>query len=145
MHAGLFLGGGWKLLGAAIVLILAITAWVLGHMIPFFYVLKAAGLLRVSREEELEGLDTAHGMGTDSTWFTSSGAPVSKVSREVMENKYACQSPSSRLCHTVLLHNVHAPHAWPACQPPSPLPRFCVVVVFNNNGKAVEGRNRLEN
>lgn len=47
------MGGGGRLFGAAIVTGLAIVAWVLGHMIPFFYALKFAGLLRVSEEDEV--------------------------------------------------------------------------------------------
>lgn len=47
------MGGGGTLLAAAVVTGLAITAWVLGHMVPFFLILKAAGLFRVSEEDEV--------------------------------------------------------------------------------------------
>jgi ammonium transporter, Amt family len=58
------MGGGGRLLGCAIVVILAITAWVLGHMFPFFYAMKAAGLLRVDEAEEKAGLDVSHHGGS---------------------------------------------------------------------------------
>jgi len=61
---GWIMGGDGKLLVAAITGIAAITAWVLGHMIPFFLVMKSLGLLRVSAEEEHEGLDVSHHGGS---------------------------------------------------------------------------------
>lgn len=49
-------------LGAHIVYSLAVIAWVMINMIPFFYILKAFGLLRVSKEIEEAGLDSSvHG------------------------------------------------------------------------------------
>ena len=60
---GLFFGGGFELLGAQIVGILAVTAWVAMATGALFGVLKAVGQLRVSEEEELEGLDVhEHGV-----------------------------------------------------------------------------------
>lgn len=47
------MGGGGKLLGCAVVVGLAIIAWVLGHMVPFFFVLKTLGLFRISEEHEV--------------------------------------------------------------------------------------------
>ena len=40
-------GGNGRMLGAALVFIIVIIGWVLGHMVPFFMMLKAVGLLRV--------------------------------------------------------------------------------------------------
>jgi Ammonium Transporter Family len=48
------------MLGAALVFILVTIGWVLGHMIPFFAVMKAAGILRVKESEEMVGLDVSH-------------------------------------------------------------------------------------
>jgi hypothetical protein len=46
--AGFFMAGGnGRMLGAALVFIIVIIGWVLGHMVPFFMMLKAVGLLRV--------------------------------------------------------------------------------------------------
>eukprot|EP00803_Ostreobium_quekettii_P009089 evm.model.scf_515.7 EVM.evm.TU.scf_515.7 scf_515:56938-63082(+) len=61
---GWIMGGDGKLLVAAIVGIIVITVWVMGHMVPFFLVMKALGLLRVSPEEEHEGLDISHHGGS---------------------------------------------------------------------------------
>jgi hypothetical protein len=36
------------------------AVWVLGNMIPFWYVLKFAGLLRATADEEALGLDSSH-------------------------------------------------------------------------------------
>lgn len=57
-------GGDGKLLVAAIVGIIVIFSWVMGHMVPFFFLMKALGLLRVSPEEEHEGLDISHHGGS---------------------------------------------------------------------------------
>lgn len=59
------MGGGGTLLLAALVTGLAIIAWVLGNMLPFFLVLRVAGLFRVAEHEEKLGCDRGHGMGYD--------------------------------------------------------------------------------
>jgi len=61
---GFIMGGDGKLLVAAITGIAAISGWVLGHMIPFFFLTRLLGLLRVSAAEEHEGLDVSHHGGT---------------------------------------------------------------------------------
>ena len=59
---GLLLGGGWALIGAQIVELLAILAWVSVTMGPMFYALHKLNLLRISRDDELTGLDiSTHG------------------------------------------------------------------------------------
>lgn len=63
-HHGLFMGGGGRLLGANLVLVLVVTGWVLTLMIPFFFILKQVGLLRVDPEEEHMGLDVSHHGGS---------------------------------------------------------------------------------
>lgn len=47
------MGGSARLFGAAVVTGIAVVAWVLGHMVPFFYVLKLIGMLRVDEEDEV--------------------------------------------------------------------------------------------
>jgi Amt family ammonium transporter len=59
---GLFMGGGGRLLAANVVMILVIAAWVSVTMAPLFLALNKLGLLRVSAEDELAGMDqTRHG------------------------------------------------------------------------------------
>ncbi|KAI4339355.1 hypothetical protein MLD38_024308 [Melastoma candidum] len=59
---GVLLGGGFGLLGAQVVQILVVTAWVSVTMGTMFFVLHKLNLLRISHEEEMEGMDvTSHG------------------------------------------------------------------------------------
>ena len=59
---GLFMGGGGKLLAAQIVQILVVLGWVIATMGPLLYLLNKMKLLRVSRDDELAGMDmTRHG------------------------------------------------------------------------------------
>lgn len=94
------MGGGGNLLGCAIVLIIAVTAWVLGHMFPFFYVMKIAGLLRVDEAEERMGLDVSHHGG--SAYEATQGADLLKgkadESEQALLTRYA---PSRSLCTTL--------------------------------------------
>lgn len=60
---GLFFGGGWKLLGAQTLGIISVFAWCIATGFLLFYAIKTLVGLRVSREEELRGLDIGeHGM-----------------------------------------------------------------------------------
>lgn len=59
---GLFMGGGGRLLAAQIVQILVICGWVTVTMGPLFYGLHKLKLLRISSEDEMQGMDmTRHG------------------------------------------------------------------------------------
>jgi Amt family ammonium transporter len=60
---GLFFGGGWNLLGAQCLGIMSVFAWCMVTGFLLFYVIKNLVGLRVSKEEELRGLDIdEHGM-----------------------------------------------------------------------------------
>ena len=60
--AGLFYGGGLKFLGIQALGALCTAAWAFGCGATIFFVLKKAGILRVSATTELKGLDiTEHG------------------------------------------------------------------------------------
>jgi len=60
---GLFFGGGWKLLGAQTIGIVSVAVYSLLAGFLLFYVIKKLVGLRVSRDEELKGLDIGeHGM-----------------------------------------------------------------------------------
>jgi Amt family ammonium transporter len=60
---GLFFDGGWKLLGAQCLGIVSVFAWSMATGFLLFWMIKHLVGLRVSREEELRGLDIdEHGM-----------------------------------------------------------------------------------
>ena len=60
---GLFYGGGFKLLGIQLVGFVSVAAWTAVTITITFLVIKAIVGLRVSREEEVTGLDeTEHGL-----------------------------------------------------------------------------------
>jgi ammonium transporter, Amt family len=102
---GFLMGGNGKLLGAAICYILAITAWVLGHMIPFFYVMRFTGLLRVDEAEERAGLDVSHHGGAAyelaGTETALNGGKVVKesVETDALLSRYASFCICALVCH----------------------------------------------
>ena len=60
---GLFYGGGFELLGLQLLGVLSVAAWTAVAMTIVFFVIKKTVGLRVTREEEIEGLDaTEHGL-----------------------------------------------------------------------------------
>ena len=62
---GLFYGGGFDLLGKQLIGILAVATWTTVLMIIVFLVIKAVVGLRVTKEEEILGLDsTEHGLAS---------------------------------------------------------------------------------
>jgi Amt family ammonium transporter len=63
INAGLLFGGGLSQLGVQALGVLAVAVWVCGTMSIVFFAIKQTVGLRVSREEELRGLDIGeHGM-----------------------------------------------------------------------------------
>ncbi|KAL7105645.1 hypothetical protein ACP275_07G057000 [Erythranthe tilingii] len=59
---GLFMGGGGRLLAAHLIQILVIIGWVSVTMGPLFFGLHKLNLLRISKDDELAGMDmTRHG------------------------------------------------------------------------------------
>ncbi len=63
VDGGLFYGGGFKLLGIQAVGVLAGFVWAFGLGLVLFYLIKKTVGLRVTEEEELQGLDIGeHGM-----------------------------------------------------------------------------------
>ena len=60
---GLFYGGGFELLGLQLLGVLSVAAWTAVAMTIVFFVIKKTVGIRVTREEEIEGLDaTEHGL-----------------------------------------------------------------------------------
>jgi Amt family ammonium transporter len=54
---GLFYGGGWGQLGAQAIAAVVVVAWSFGVMYAFFRIQKKVQGIRVTREEEMIGLD----------------------------------------------------------------------------------------
>lgn len=68
---GLFYGGGFKLLGIQLLGLLSVAAWTLVTITLTFIIIKALVGLRVSEEEELQGLDTVeHGLASAYSGFS---------------------------------------------------------------------------
>ncbi len=68
---GLFYGGGFDLLGKQLIGFAAVAGWTVIGMIIVFGLIKAIFGLRVSEEEELEGLDsTEHGLASAYSGFS---------------------------------------------------------------------------
>ena len=68
---GLFSGGGFKLLGIQFIGFVAVAAWATITMFIVFTVIKAIFGLRVSEEEEIEGLDVMeHGLSSAYAGFS---------------------------------------------------------------------------
>lgn len=71
---GLFYGGGFKLLGMQCIGIISVAAWTTVTITITFFVIKAIVGLRVTKEEEILGLDaTEHGLESAYAGFLQSG------------------------------------------------------------------------
>ncbi len=84
-YTGLFYGGGFKLLGIQALGVLAILAWTAVTMTITFLIIKATIGLRVTEEEEIEGLDIKeHGLPSAYAGFAIMDANANMT--EVNEN-----------------------------------------------------------
>ena len=85
---GLLYGGDGSLLACQLAALVAITAWVALTMGPFFVALKRLGLLRVSMDEEIDGLDdilhggSAYDKETLGRFREMSLHPISEITEE---------------------------------------------------------------
>lgn len=89
---GLFTGGGAKLFGVQFIGFIATVAWVVVTMLIIFLAIKHTVGLRVSREEELAGLDACeHGLASSYAGFLTQDAatPVPQVLGADTEEKLA--------------------------------------------------------
>ena len=78
--SGLFYGGGASLLGKQVVGVLSVAAWTAVLMTITFFIIKATIGLRVSKEEEIIGLDaTEHNLPSSYADFMPSAASVSEI------------------------------------------------------------------
>ncbi len=65
LEGGVFYGGGFSLLGIQALGVGAVAAWVVVTMTIIFFIIKATVGLRVSKQEEIEGLDIhEHGLAS---------------------------------------------------------------------------------
>ncbi len=63
LDGGLLYGGGLEYLGTQAIGVAIVAAWILGTMFPIFFLIKHTIGLRVTKEEEIGGLDIAeHGL-----------------------------------------------------------------------------------
>lgn len=80
---GLFYGGGFRLLGIQLIGVLAVTAWTVVTITIVFYVIKATVGIRVTEEEEIEGLDsTEHGLTSAYAGFSLMDVAGSMIMEE---------------------------------------------------------------
>ena len=80
---GLFYGGGFSLLGIQIVGVVAVAAWTVVTITIVFAAIKATVGLRVSEEEEIEGLDsTEHGLTSAYAGFSLMDVSGSMIMEE---------------------------------------------------------------
>ncbi len=81
---GLFYGGGFELLGLQLLGFISVAAWTVVTISLTFLIIKKLVGLRVSAEEEIEGLDpTEHGLASAYSGFVISEQSFAGVSGEV--------------------------------------------------------------
>lgn len=118
-YLGLFYGGGFSLLGKQAIGVLAVGAWTIVTMTLVFFIIKKTNGLRVSRDEEIKGLDaTEHNLPSAYADFmplaaltagsagNSAAAAMPKVSVEkaVPVESYTVND-SSKLTNVVMVFN----------------------------------------
>ena len=114
---GLFYGGGFSLLGKQALGVLTVGAWTAVTMTLVFFIIKKTNGLRVSREEEIKGLDaTEHNLPSayadfmpftaltsGSTPETVPSAPKVSVEKAVPVESYTADN--SKLTNVVMVFN----------------------------------------
>ena len=98
---GLFYGGGFELLGIQFIGFISVAAWACIGMIIVFGIIKAIFGLRVSEEEEIEGLDsTEHGLASAYAGFSivdmSSAGMVENENTSLGETDYEKASEAKK-------------------------------------------------
>lgn len=84
-----FLGSSGKIVGANIVWILVIFGWTTAMMLPFFWGLRLTGMLRVSPEEEMQGVDVSKHGGSAYLLDEADTASMRKMSPSSVEQQLA--------------------------------------------------------
>lgn len=114
---GLFYGGGFSLLGKQALGVLAVGAWTAVTMTLVFFIIKKTNGLRVSKEEEIKGLDaTEHNLPSayadfmpftaltsGSTPDSAPSAPKVSVKKAVPVESYTADN--SKLTNVVMVFN----------------------------------------
>lgn len=98
---GLFYGGGFHLLGLQLLGVAAVAAWTIVTMTVVFLLIKAVFGLRVTEEEEIEGLDVKeHGLTSAYAGFSivdmSGGAMTANENTSLGETVYDKASPAQK-------------------------------------------------
>lgn len=147
MKEGLFYGGGFTQLGYQCVGIVSVVAWAAVCITITFFVIKAIFGLRVTPEEELQGLDaTEHGLPSAysdfmpaSNLFYHNGASVDTLKGNI---------PMDKAVEVVKAPNISeapaTPAATKAAKPVSgDSPKFTKVSIICNQGKFEELKDAL--
>ncbi|MDF2541282.1 MAG: ammonium transporter [Herbinix sp.] len=100
-EGGLFYGGGFHLLGVQAIGVLAVIGWVAVTITITFFVIKKTIGLRVSREEEMDGLDVhEHGLVSAYADFMPVVDSVSDVFKVPAAAAVEASIPVTRLNHS---------------------------------------------
>ena len=119
--AGLFYGGGFKLLGIQFVGLFAVAAWATVTMIITFFIIKKTIGLRASVEEETRGLDiTEHGLA-------SAYADFMPASNSVFTGAVSEEEPASAVPVTV----VDRPHIERSAESKNKYTRIAIICKQN--------------
>ena len=105
--AGLFYDGTGERLGAAVVGVICITAWVAATMFPFFTILDKMGMSRVDFEVEKAGVDKSE-MGGDAYVISP---PERELKRNYSMNQKADESPVAATAVDATLEKIETSEA----------------------------------
>ena len=110
---GLFYGGGFKLLGIQLIGLLSVLAWAAVTITITFYVIKAIFGLRVSEEEEIQGLDsTEHGLASAYAGFSIMDVSMSmdvNENTDLGESEYVAASDAQKKASVEVVNTSREP------------------------------------
>ena len=116
--SGLFYGGGFSLLGKQALGVLTVGCWTAVTMTAVFFLIKKTNGLRVSREEELRGLDsTEHNLpsayadfmpalayaAASESYTAPTAAPMVSVEKAVPVESYTASAGADKLTNVVMV------------------------------------------
>lgn len=110
---GLFYGGGFKLLGIQLLGVATVLAWAAVTITITFYVIKAIFGLRVSEEEEIQGLDaTEHGLASAYAGFSIMDVSMSmdvNENTDLGESEYVAASDAQKKASVEVVNTSREP------------------------------------